>query len=275
MLGGTIADFDAAAQVSIKTVLAKEAGVSMSAVTLMLTAGSVVVQADIVLSTAEGATFAASQLSAGVLASSEALETALNTQFEADGVEATASVQAIVDAPEVVSTGDDSQGGDTSLLFGIVAGVGVAAAVLGLFLVGVWVVRLKQRKNIGGALEQSAGAIVANEAPVVELAEVSGAPPPYAATEMYPPPMPALVPKVQAAPVVGVVQQASVPGSSTQHTHKHTLVTDVEILKRELSLNGTVSEVVKEAATQLAIDSNGRPLSDVSMECVRSLGAVA
>ena len=72
-----------------------------------------------------------------------------------------------------------------------------------------------------------------------------------------------------------VVQQVIVPGSSTQHTNKHTLATDVEILKRELSLNGTVSEVVKEAATQLAIDSNGRPLSDVSMECVRSLGAVA
>ena len=250
MLSGTITDFDAAAQVSIKTVLAKEADVSMSAVTLTLTAGSVVVQADIVLSTAEGATFAASQLSAGVLASSETLETALNTQFKADGVEATASVQAIVDAPEVLSTGDDSQGGDTSLLVGII-GLGVAA-VLGL-LSGVCVLWRKQRKNIGGALEPSAGAIVANEAPLMEL-------------------MPALVPKVQAAPVV---QQASVPGSSTQHTNKHTLVTDVEILKRELSLNGTVSEVVKEAATQLAIDSNGRPLSDVSMECVRSLGAVA
>ena len=251
----------------------------MSAVTLMLTAGSVVVQADIVLSTAEGATFAASQLSAGVLASSEALETALNTQFEADGVEATASVQAIVDAPEVVSTGDDSQGGDTSLLFGIVAGVGVAAAVLGLFLVGVGVVWLKQRKlwlkqrkQIGGALEQSAGAIAANEAPVVELAEVSGAPPPYAATGVYPPPMHALVPKVQAATVVGVVQQASMPGSSTQQTHKHTLATDVEVLKREMGLNGNISEVVKEAATQLLIDFNGRPLSDVSMECVKSLG---
>ena len=252
MLGGTINDFDAAVQVSIKTVLAKEAGVSMSAVTLTLTAGSVVVQADIVLATVEGATFAASQLSAGVLASSEALETALNTQFEADGVEATASVQAIVDAPEVLSTGDDSQGGDTSLLVGII-GLGVAA-VLGLS--GVCVLWRKQRKNIGGALEQSAGAIVANEAPVMEL-------------------MPTLVPKVQAAPVVGVLQQASVPGSSTQHTNKHTLVTDVEILKRELSLNGTVSEVVKEAATQLAIDSNGRPLSDVSMECVRSLSVVA
>ena len=249
MLSGTITDFDAAAQVSIKTVLAKEADVSMSAVTLTLTAGSVVVQADIVLSTAEGATFAASQLSAGVLASSETLETALNTQFKADGVEATASVQAIVDAPEVLSTGDDSQGGDTSLLVGII-GLGVAA-VLGL-LSGVCVLWRKQRKNIGGALEPSAGAIVANEAPLMEL-------------------MPALVPKVQAAPVV---QQASVPGSSTQHTNKHTLVTDVEILKRELSLNGTVSEVVKEAATQLAVDSNGRPLSDVSMECVRRLGVV-
>ena len=153
MLGGTINDFDAAAQVSIKTVLAKEADVSMSAVTLTLTAGSVVVQADIVLATAEGATFAASQLSAGVLASSEALETALNTQFKADGVDATASVEVIMDAPEVISTRDDSQGGST---IGIVAGVGVTAAVLGLFLVGVWVVWLKQRKHIGGGLEQSA-----------------------------------------------------------------------------------------------------------------------
>ena len=153
MLGGTITDFDAAAQVSIKTVLAKEADVSMSAVTLTLTAGSVVVQADIVLATAEGATFAASQLSAGVLASSEALETALNTQFKADGVDATASVEVIMDAPEVISTRDDSQGGST---IGIVAGVGVTAAVLGLFLVGVWVVWLKQRKHIGGGLEQSA-----------------------------------------------------------------------------------------------------------------------
>ena len=134
------------------------------------------------------------------------------------------------------------------MLVGII-GLGVAA-VLGLF--GVCVLWRKQRKNIGGALEPSAGAIVANEAPLMEL-------------------MPALVPKVQAAPVV---QQASVPGSSTQHTNKHTLVTDVEILKRELSLNGTVSEVVKEAATQLAVDSNGRPLSDVSMECVRRLGVV-
>jgi hypothetical protein len=248
MLDGTITDFDAAAQVSIKTVLAREADVSTSAVTLTLTAGSVIVQADIVLATAEGANFAASQLSAGVLASSETLETALNTQFKADGVDATASVQAIVDAPEVVSTGDDSQGVRTSLLVGIV--VSGVAVLLGL-LFGVCVLWRKQRKNIGGALKQSAGAIgapVSEGAPVVELAAVQAA---------------------------LVVQQASVPGSSTQHTNKHTLATDVEILKRQLGLNGTVSEVVKEAATQLAIDFNGRPLSDVSMECVRSLGTAA
>jgi hypothetical protein len=248
MLDGTITDFDAAAQVSIKTVLAREADVSTSAVTLTLTAGSVIVQADIVLATAEGANFASSQLSAGVLASSETLETALNTQFKADGVDATASVQAIVDAPEVVSTGDDSQGVRTSLLVGIV--VSGVAVLLGL-LFGVCVLWRKQRKNIGGALKQSAGAIgapVSEGAPVVELAAVQAA---------------------------LVVQQASVPGSSTQHTNKHTLATDVEILKRQLGLNGTVSEVVKEAATQLAIDSNGRPLSDVSMECVRSLGTAA
>ena len=142
MLGGSVTDFDAAAQVSIKTVLAREADVSMSAVTLTLTVGSVIVQADIVLATAEGATFAASQLSAGVLASSETLETALNTQFKADGVEATASVQAIVDAPEVVSTGDDSQGVGTSLLVGIVVS-GVAAVLLGL-LFGVCVMAVAE-----------------------------------------------------------------------------------------------------------------------------------
>ena len=43
MLSGSVTDFDAAAQVSIKKVLAREADVSMSAVTLTLTAGSVVV----------------------------------------------------------------------------------------------------------------------------------------------------------------------------------------------------------------------------------------
>ena len=46
----------------------------------------------------------------------------------------------------------------------------------------------------------------------------------------------------------------------------------MEVLKREMGLNGNISEVGKEAAKQLLIDFNGRPLSDVSMECVKSLG---
>ena len=63
---------------------------------------------------------------------------------------------------------------------------------------------------------------------------------------------------------------------ATEKTSKRisliSLSTDVEVLKREMGLNGNISEVVKEAATQLLIDFNGRPLSDVSMECVKSLG---
>jgi hypothetical protein len=74
-------------------------------------------------------------------------------------------------------------------------------------------------------------------------------------------------------PAVPVVQGSTLSGAVV-NTDKHTLAKDVEIIKRELHLNGTVSEVINEAATQLGINSKGRPLADVSTECVRALGVV-
>jgi hypothetical protein len=74
-------------------------------------------------------------------------------------------------------------------------------------------------------------------------------------------------------PAVAVVQGSTLSGVVV-NADKHTLAKDVEIIKRELHLNGTVSEVINEAATQLGINSKGRPLADVSTECVRALGVV-
>ena len=75
-------------------------------------------------------------------------------------------------------------------------------------------------------------------------------------------------------PAMAVVQGTTLSGVEVDTNFKHTLAMDVEIIKRELRLNGTVSEVINEAATQLGINSKGRPLPDVSMECVRALGVV-
>ena len=55
MLSGSVADYDVAAQTAIKTVLAAEAKVSTSAVSLTFTAGSVLVAADIFFATQAGA----------------------------------------------------------------------------------------------------------------------------------------------------------------------------------------------------------------------------
>ena len=142
------------------------------------------------------------------------------------------------------------------------------SAVQGVAMTAQPPVNVTKLRELKGLLD--CGVLTQEEYAAQKKQLLSGAPPPYAptGTGVYPP-VPAQVPKVQATPVV---QQASVPGSSTQHTNKHTLATDVEILKRELGLNGKISEVVKEAATQLGVDSNGRPLADVSMECVRALG---
>ena len=66
-LGGSVEDYGAAAQESIKAVLAKGAKVSISAVKLTLTAGSVLVAAEISFASQAVADTGASALSTGVL----------------------------------------------------------------------------------------------------------------------------------------------------------------------------------------------------------------
>ena len=80
-LSGDPSDYGTEEEDAIKTVLAEEAGVNISAVTLTITAGSVVITAEIVLPSSDDAATATTALSTGVLASADALETALVTQF--------------------------------------------------------------------------------------------------------------------------------------------------------------------------------------------------
>ena len=81
-LGGEVADYDDAAQTSIKAAFAKEAGVSSSAVRLTLSAGSVVVTAEIFVESAEAAESTSAGLATGIMASPASLTTALEEQFE-------------------------------------------------------------------------------------------------------------------------------------------------------------------------------------------------
>ena len=59
------------------------------------------------------------------------------------------------------------------------------------------------------------------------------------------------------------------------HSAPQTLATEVEILKAQLNLAGSMKEFVEEAALQLGINFKGRPLLDVSMDCVSALGGQA
>ena len=81
-----MSDYDEDAQESIKTVLAREADVDTSAVTLSLTAGSVIVSATIYFESQADADSKSSALASGILNDAASLETALTTQFTSDGV---------------------------------------------------------------------------------------------------------------------------------------------------------------------------------------------
>ena len=65
-----------------------------------------------------------------------------------------------------------------------------------------------------------------------------------------------------------MVHTIPVPGSSAPRA----LATEVEILKAQLNLTGSMKKVVEEAALQLGINFKGRPLRDVSIDCVSALG---
>ena len=50
-----------------------------------------------------------------------------------------------------------------------------------------------------------------------------------------------------------------------------TISENVEYLKRELGLSGTIKEVVDQAAVQLGINAGGRPLTEVATQCMKAL----
>jgi len=157
-LSGSVDDYDAAAHASIRAVLASEVGVATAAVQLHLAAGSVLVAAEIIVASVSAADAAISTLSAGVLASADALQTALTAQFEADGVStATLVVEEITQAPQLplsstmtpaaaTATSDE----DNSLLLAGVVGAalgGCACALCALVLAIVAICRQRRRRR--------------------------------------------------------------------------------------------------------------------------------
>lgn len=126
--GSSPADYDEAARASIRAVLATAANVSAEAVSLTLTAGSVVVTYEIKVTTAVDAEASRDALVAGPLATPAALETALTEQFEADGVVSapTVEVQSLT-APVAEEAGEGDDGISSDVLIGVIVGGGVAA----------------------------------------------------------------------------------------------------------------------------------------------------
>ena len=229
MLGGAVSDFDAA-QPSMQTVLAREAGTSTDALYLALTAGSVVVEADIYFGTADGATFAVSQLLAGIFASPAALEGALNVQFDRDGLDVAASVQRILVAPEYKTI--------DAVAIGIGAGVGGLAALL-LVIGGVALYQM--RKKISSLPSPAPGA--ASVGAAVEMA--SSDPPAQAVQAQVVQAGAAFEPQpfavVYGDPVASDSAAASMPPLSEA----------CETFKRELGVSGTSMVEVVDATCEL------------------------
>jgi len=50
------------------------------------------------------------------------------------------------------------------------------------------------------------------------------------------------------------------------------LIEQVELLKRELGLSGTIAEVVHQAATRLGVNNDGKPLTETASACLQALG---
>ena len=244
MLSGSPGDYDVAAQTAIKTVLANAAEVSTSAVSLTLTAGSVIVTADIFFGTQEGANFAASRMSASVFLDGQALETALNAKFAAEGLGVTTSVQRLLAFPQAVVVAPSPPPLPPPLPPAPTSGVW-------------WYGRHRRRcRRVCGhphprprlpseAQEASCdSAITAQElGPVVNAQVVSGT----------------------AADVpMGVPVHAAASSSSS----KPTLAEMVELLKQHCGVDGdNFSDVVHKAAHQLGIDRAGKSLMEVAMMC--------
>ena len=103
------------------------------------------VAAVISFGTQGGATFGASRLSTGVLADAASLQTAVNAQFEADGLGVTTTVHAIRAAPEAVVEGSATAQALTPILIG--AGAAVIVSIIIVVVVVVCCCKKKKKRG--------------------------------------------------------------------------------------------------------------------------------
>jgi hypothetical protein len=166
VLSGDVADYDATAISSLKTMIADGAGVASGAVSITITAASVLVTAVIATDDASAASAAASSLSSGIMASASTLSTALASANVDATVQSAPTVGSADDAPAVLDAAlvdntddtDDEEGGglSTGALIGIIAGIIVVIVAVALIVV----MKKKRKKPIAQKptdLDQSSG----------------------------------------------------------------------------------------------------------------------
>ena len=149
----------------------------------------------------------------------------------------------MVDSGSNVETGDGEELSSGALV-GIIGGIAVFALVLGL----VYHHMYNKRRQIPDVTGQFSGIVDASVIPLSSTAE-----------------------QVQ----MGNLGSGAGGSNATPVWGAATLATELEIVKSQLNLAGNVKEVLEEAALQLNINFQGRPLRDVSMDCVRVLGGKA
>ena len=149
----------------------------------------------------------------------------------------------LVDSGSNVESGDGEELSGGALV-GIIGGIAVFALVLGL----VYHHMYNKRRQIPDVTAQLSGIVDSSVIPLSSTAE-----------------------QVQ----MGNLGSGAGGSNATPVWGAATLATELEIVKSQLNLAGNVKEVLEEAALQLNINFQGRPLRDVSMDCVRVLGGKA
>ena len=109
-----------------------------------------VVQADIFCASASEATAAVNQLKSDVLSDAASLESAINSQFAADGLSQTVTVQAIMASPQVVLSPPPAQNPGRPPSSGMGVVIGAVAGGIALLLVAVCAFYFLRKKGKNG-----------------------------------------------------------------------------------------------------------------------------
>ena len=167
-------------------------------------------------------------------------------------------------------TGDnDCLGSADGMSAGAIAGIVVGVVLAMLVVVGA--LRLVCRRT-GGSPAQTAGSLTSTATPDPGAVEMQGTVeqpvmPIVTATVVHESVETAAYPSasvVQATPAMGL----PVAGSSTSMP----LAEMVEILKREIGVDGSMHSVVQGAAQQLGVAHEGRPLIQTAQLCLKKMG---